>query len=181
MNILRPRTLIPLQSAAALLLLLLIPLPLRAQNPPWGTNYGEFIKNKSSSIMAEFKPVEKPKYKHKILKFITGINPEIINQIKVVRIRSNPIREFMFINNGLYTIKENWNIIPVKDEKKVYSDLKRQYGKPDIKDDGNLRTISFKKGRTKVIYYRLLYGNGTARCAVYYYSTRMFRMLFMGK
>jgi hypothetical protein len=167
--------------ASALLLQLFTTLPLHAVDPSWGTDYAEFTKNRSSSIITEFKPAEKPKYKNKILNYITGINPEIINQIKVVRIRSNPVKDYMFVQGGLYTIKENWDIISVKHENKIYSNLRRKYGKPDVKDDGNLKIISFKKGMTKVIYYRLLFNNGTARCTVYYYSTRLFRMLFMGR
>ncbi len=178
MNVLRSLT--PFSAPVhAALLLLFTTLPLHAGDPPWGTDYSEFVKIRSSSIITEFKPSEKPAYKHKILTFITGINPEIINRIKVVRIRSNPVYDYMFINNRLYTIKKNWDLISARDEKKISSDLRRRFGKPDIKDDGKLRISSFRKGRTKVIYYRLLFDNGTARCTTYYYSTRMFRMLFM--
>lgn len=176
MNVLRFLTSI---SVSAMILLFTVTIPLSALDPSWGTDYREFVKIRSSSIITEFKPAEKPKYKHKILNFITGINPEIINQINIVRIRSNPVKDYMFVNQGLYTVKENWDVVSIKHEKKIYLNLRNKYGKPEIKNDGNLRIISFKKRGTKVIYYRLLLTRETARCAIYYYSTRMFRMLFM--
>ncbi len=165
--------------AAAVLMLIISALPLYAKEPSWGTPYRDFVRSRSSSLLLEFKPSEKPGYKHKILTFITGINPEIVSDVKVVRIRSNPVKDYMFVKEKLYTILENWDVISAKSEKELYSRLRRKYGKPDVKNDGNLRVISFKKGRTKVIYYRLTYSNGTALCKVYFYTTRLFRMLFL--
>ncbi len=165
--------------AAAILMLIISALPLFADEPSWGTPYRDFLKSRSSSILSEFKPSEKPGYKHKILTFISSINPEIVSDVKVVRIKSNPLKDYMFVKEKLYTILENWDVISAKHEKELYSRLRRKYGKPDVKNDGNLRVLSFKKGRTKVIYYRLTYTNGTALCKVYFYTTRLFRMLFL--
>jgi hypothetical protein len=138
------------------------------------------MRGKSPGNIVEFMPGNKHNYKHKILTYITGIAPDILGKTKVVRMTSSgTIKDYMFINSKLYTILEDWGVLPDKREKTLFSGLKKVYGTPKVKSDGNLKIFSFKKERTKVIYYRLIYNNKTSHCKVYYYTTRLFRMLFI--
>jgi len=75
----------------------------------WGTQLQKFKSTlPTDKEWEQFKPSEKPKYKNKILSYITAIDNKLIDKVIIVRIKSQPVVDYLFVNDKLYTIMENW-------------------------------------------------------------------------
>jgi len=150
-------------------------------NPPscdWGAM---LIKVKNTlppdTSFTEFSPSEKPDYKNKILSYITAIDNKLYDKIVILRIKSNPETDYLFVNNKLYSIIENWGTIDQHAEKEILSNLTKQFGKTQLQKDNNFYIYSYNSDRTKVLCYLIKLPDKRSTCKVYYYTRQLFRML----
>lgn len=144
----------------------------------WGTQLENVKKTlPSDKEILQFSPKERPKYKNKILSYITAIDNKLIDKIFVVRIKSTPVTDYLFVNNKLYTVMENWGKIDQKTEKEIQAKLTGQYGEPLVQQDKNFYIYSFNSDKTKVLFYLMKLNDGRSKCKVYYYTKQLFRML----
>ncbi|OHD68839.1 MAG: hypothetical protein A2W19_17345 [Spirochaetes bacterium RBG_16_49_21] len=125
----------------------------------------------------QFTPAEKPKYKNRIMNYITAIDSNLLNKIKILRIESSPRIDYLFVNNKLYSMIENWEPIDRKAENAIRSRLTRQFGIPSVQQDKNFYIYSFNTDKTKVFWYLMKLPNSTSDCMIYYYPRQLFRML----
>jgi len=147
---------------------------------PWGTAYNTvFDKVTHDREYMTFTPGSKPDYKNKIMNYVVAIDPAYAGKIDVLRIKTNPQVDYLFINKKLYNIVQNWGYITPSRVSKIESKLKREYGNFSIQKDGNLHIISYNNSRTKVLLYKKMLGNGKTKCKVYFYTKKLFRMLIM--
>jgi hypothetical protein len=143
----------------------------------WGTQLLKVKKNLPGDKCEQFKPSEKPKYKNKIMTYITAIDAKLIEKIIIMRVKSQPMIDYLFVNDKLYTIMESWGKVDQKTEKEIHADLVSQFGQPLLQQDKNFYIYSFNNDKTKVLYYINRLPDGTSRCKVYYYTKQLFRML----
>lgn len=147
-------------------------------NYDWGTQLAK-VKTTlpADKDQIQFSPSEKPKYKNKILSYITAIDAKLLEKIIIIRIKSAPVVDYLFVNNKLYTIMENWGNIDQKTEKDIQVKLTGLYGEPLVQRDKNFYIYSFNNDKTKVLLYLMKNADGKSKCKVYYYTKQLFRML----
>jgi hypothetical protein len=150
--------------------------------PPTELEWGSPIVRVKSSIPAgasiiQFTPADDPNYENKIMSYITAIDADLIKKITIVRIKNQPMVDYLFVSDRLYTIMENWGEIEPKKSKEIESTLTTQYGAPLVQQDKNFFIYSFNNDKTKVLYYLMKQTDGNSKCIVYYYTKKLFRML----
>jgi hypothetical protein len=146
----------------------------------WGTQLLKFKHTlPSDKEWVQFKASEKPKYKNKILSYITAIDNKLLDKVVIVRIKSQPLVDYLFVNEKLYTIMENWGTIEQKTEMEIQSQLINQFGQPIIQQDKNFYIYSYNTDKTKVLFYLVRLPEAKSRCKVYYYTKQLFRFLIV--
>jgi hypothetical protein len=146
----------------------------------WGTTLDDFKKSLSGDMnVVQFTPKDQPGYKNKILNFITAIDDSYITKTIILRINTVPRTDYLFVKEKLYTKLEDWLVADKKLQDSIYNRLKSIYGEPSIQKDGNFYIYSFNSKDTKVLFYKLVYADGNAKCKVYYYTSKLFKMLIM--
>ena len=151
-----------------------------AQDPRWGITLDDFTKHLGENIRyIRFTPKDKPDYKNKIMSYITAIDNAYLSHILIIRTMTVPETDYLFVKGKLYTVLEDWHVVNAKKQDSILNDLTKRYGKASIAKDGNFSITSFNTPVTKVLFYKLVYADGTAKCKVYYYTNKLFRMLIM--
>ena len=125
----------------------------------------------------EFAPAEKPEYKNRILSYITAIDNKLIEKIVILRAKTEPETDYLFVNNKLYSVIENWEDIDQATEKKLMAELKKQFGEPHVQKDNNFYIYSYDGKRTKVLCYLMKAPGSKATCKIYFYTKNLFRLL----
>jgi hypothetical protein len=144
----------------------------------WGTDLVKIKKSlPSDRESTQFTPRDKPNYKNKILSYITAIDAKLVDKIIILRLKSKPVVDYLFVNDKLYTVMENWGEVDQKTEKDILAQLSSQFGGPLVQQDKNFYIYSFNSDKTKVLYYLMKLPNGKSKCKVYYYTKQLFRML----
>ncbi len=147
---------------------------------PWGTTMSDFKKDQAGKgEFIEFTPRDNPDYKNKIMSYITAIDEKLISEIVIIRQRGIPEKDFLFVKGKLCTTLEDWNMIDEDRQAGIMNELKRQYGEPSIQKEENFYINSFKSPGTNVLFYMLKQPDGKAKCKVYYYTSKLFRMLIL--
>jgi hypothetical protein len=149
---------------------------------PPGYEWGTLLEKVKGTTPAgneiiQFTPGEKPKYKNRILNYITAIDTKLRDKIIILKVKSQPEIDYLFVNNKLYSIMENWGQIDKKTEKEIQSNLSKQFGSPFLQQDKNFYIYSFSSDKTKVLWYLIKLPEGASSCKVYYYTKQLFRML----
>ncbi len=145
----------------------------------WGTEYISFIRKiPAHSTYREFKPSDRPGYSNRIINFMMTIDPEIKNDLKILRIPGKPAADYLFVKNRLYSVTENWGIVDKSLAEKILQSLLKEYRKPEKKEKGLLSIYTFVKGRTKIILYQKPQDNFTVKVRLYIYSMDLFSFMF---
>lgn len=148
----------------------------------WGTSLDEFKKGLDPDRpYIQFSPAEKPDYKNKILSYITAIDENLSKEIIILRTLTAPETDYLFVKNKLYTIMENWDIVDLKKQNDIMDGLKKKFGEPSLQKDENFYIYSFNSRDSKVLLYVLKLPDDRARCRVYLYTNKLFKMLIMGQ
>jgi len=147
----------------------------------WGVKMNSLVsQNKSSGItLRRFTPGERPRYRNKIMRYILSVDPTVESKMVVMRHRASIIRDYLFVNQRLYTVLDDLGNIHAPAVDVLLQRLKGRFGPPSVEKNGQTTIRSYKRGDTKVLFYSKVLGNGSHKCKVYYYATSMFRMLIM--
>jgi hypothetical protein len=168
---------------SAALMLLLIPAmagltPVSAADYEWGSPMARVKKAITPGANAtEFSPADDPNYENKIMSYITAIDADLVKKITIVRVKAQPMVDYLFVNDKLYTVMESWGEVEPNKSKEIETNLTTQYGAPLVQQDKNFYTYSYNNDKTKVLYYLVKQPDGKAKCIVYYYTKKLFRIL----
>jgi hypothetical protein len=165
--------------AALILLFIMAGLAaVSAADYEWGSPIARVKKAiPQGSGTTEFSPADDPNYENKILSYITAIDADLIKKITIVRVKSQPMVDYLFVSDKLYTVMENWGEVDPNKSKEIETGLTTQYGAPLVQQDKNFYTYSYNNDKTKVLFYLVKKADGKATCIVYYYTKKLFRIL----
>jgi hypothetical protein len=153
-----------------------VPFP----NLQWGITLNQVMSSlPTDKKITQFNPKQKENYSNKIMSYIIAIDNTLEEKITIVRINSQPVVDYLFINNTLYSVMEDWNDIDSSVEKNIKDNLEKKFSTPNLQQENNKLIYSFSDEKTKVLYYVLNFPNNKNNCAVYYYTKKLFRMLMM--
>jgi len=153
-----------------------------AQYAPPACDWGALLEKVKNTLpqdtpFTEFSPGEKPDYKNKILSYITAIDNKLYDKIVILKKQSSPETDYLFVNNKLYSIIENWGDIDQQTEKEILSALAKQFGKAQLQQDKNFWIYSYDSEKTKVLCYLIKLPDKRSTCKIYFYTRQLFRML----
>jgi len=123
-----------------------------------------------------FTPDDNPKYKNKILHYIIAINNQNKNNIKIIRSKFYPEKDYLFVKDKLYSILENYGLITNKKLNEIIQKLETNYGSPIIQKDKKLVIYTFSNKKTKVLLLSQS-KHSKIKCKVYFYANNLFKML----
>jgi hypothetical protein len=150
------------------------------QKLQWGLQFDELSKVIPQNIkQTVFTPKQKPGYSNKILSFITAIDENYSDKIKILKAVSSNTTDFLFFNNKLYSTLVEWESIDEKSMKKIEAELLASFGQPSTQQSDNLLINSYANTTTKVLLYKKKTGDGKWSCRVYYYAKKLFKMLIL--
>lgn len=124
----------------------------------------------------EFKLAERPDYENKILNYIIAIDSNLSSKVTVIRGKSRPETDYLFVRGSLCSVLENYGMMPRNSFSAMMERLKTDYGNPGIQKDDTTTTYSFFSDKSKIIVLSKD-RQQTVDCKVYYYASRLFRML----
>ncbi len=154
-----------------------ISLPVKYQ---WGTTLESIKKShQSRGAVTLFSPREKPGYRNKILGFILNIDETFAEKIVILRTGSDPRIDYLFVNNRLYTILEDYGTIHETRVQGILDNLAGLYGTPHLQQDSNFYIYSYKNDTTNVLLYVLKQSAAVNRCKLYFYTKKLFSSLIM--
>jgi hypothetical protein len=143
----------------------------------WGISKEEVIKRylPKDKKYIQF-DATRPNYENKIMNYIIAIDRDLKQKIKILRSSEKPVRDFLFVNDKLYSVLENQGILSSKKQSKLIEYLTSQFGTPTIQHDKRMTIYSFKGIKTKVL---LLSNTGSVNteCKIYFYASNLFKML----
>jgi len=113
------------------------------------------------------------------MSYITAIDAELIRKITIIRVKSQPVSDYLFVGDRLYTIMESWGEVEARRGKEIETALTGRYGAPLVQQDKNLSIYSYNNDTTKVLYYLMKVSDTRSKCTVYYYTKKLFRILIM--
>lgn len=179
MNVSATRTRTVKHVIAAVFTLLLLPQVILSNTVTynWGMRKDDVNAKYLKGIeQTSFTPVSKPEYENKILNFILAINSDMKERITIIRTSTTPPRDYLLINNKLYSVMENYGVMPAAGLDKVINELSSVYRQPNIQKDKNMVTYSFYGKETKVLVLSYQKQN-LVDCKVYHYASKLFRIL----
>lgn len=150
------------------------------QKLAWGTPYDEISKQiPADANRSVFTPRQKPEYTNKILSFITAIDENYSDKIRILKVVSSNTADFLFFNNKLYSTLIEWDSIDDKAMKKIEAELLASFGSPTVQQSENLTISSYANATSKVLLYKKKTKDGKWSTRVYYYAKRLFKMLIL--
>jgi len=146
----------------------------------WGTDIN-FVKKDfgSESSYTQFSPKQQPDYDNKIVSYITAIDEAYINNIVVLRSKTSPPVDYLFVKNRLYTTLEEWGEVDTVKHDQILDSLNKKYGNPSRQQDQEITIYSYSDTKTKVIYFTKRVSGKKYACRVYYYARQLFRLLIL--
>ena len=146
----------------------------------WGSSMATVRKGvPAGAPTVQFTPSEDPEYENKIMSYITAIDAELIRKITIIRVKSQPVSDYLFVGDRLYTIMESWGEVEARRGKEIETALTGRYGAPLVQQDKNLSIYSYNNDTTKLLYYLMKVSDTRSKCTVYYYTKKLFRILIM--
>ena len=142
----------------------------------WGLNKKTVVSKYLNNNYTEFTPAIRPNYNNKIMNFIVAIDNSLKSKIFVLRSKSKPTKDFLFVNNRLYSIMENHGRISNDNLNIIINRLTITYDKPNIQKDKFMIVYSYFDKHTKVLVYAFK-KNNNIKCRVYHYAKNLFKML----
>jgi len=167
----------------AIIIFLSTLLPAKADTPvlriySWQKNIEQVEKQYISGqkLKRNVVPVSKLGYTHKILNYILAINADLKEKVTIHRVESAFSRDFLFVNDILYSVSDRHNRISNKSIQSLLGSLKRYYGTPRVQHDRDVIINTYSKDNTKVIFIIETSKQGK-KATVYYYAKNLFQSL----
>ena len=165
-------------------LLILLSMSLNANNfhikKEWGSSIENITKTIPEGIKTmQFNPASQPDYTNKIMNYVLAIDPQIVENIIIMRLASKPQTDCMFIKNKLYSLMEDWKTVDAKEQKNILDSLSKEFGQSNLQREEDMSIYSFSNENTKVLFYVKKLTSNEFKCKTYFYTKKLFRMLMM--
>lgn len=144
----------------------------------WSASKEDIIKNnvKSGEKYDVFSPSDKSNYENKIMNYIIALDKELKKDMNILRVKTQPEKEFLLVKNKLYCLKEDYKTIPKSKLEAIIKELSAKYGQATPQKDTNIETYALSDKDTKVLVISQV-KSANAGCVIYYYPSRLFKML----
>jgi hypothetical protein len=144
----------------------------------WAASKDDIIKSntKSGEKYVIFSPADKTDYENKIMNYIIALDKELKKEMKLLRIKTEPEKDFLLVKEKLYCLKEDYRTIARPKLDSVIKELSAKYGQATQQKDANIETYTLSDKDTKVLILAQVKSSGVS-CIIYYYPSRLFKML----
>lgn len=143
----------------------------------WGILQNDFIRTiPNSSEFYIFKPADDPEYNNKIISFFKAMSGGDTS-ISILRLKGQPIKDFCFFNNRLYSVTEEWTQISINDGDKILNAFESKYKIIGKEQKEGITICSFIKDKTKIIVYRKPVNSSSEKIKILFYTNEVFNIL----
>jgi hypothetical protein len=142
----------------------------------WEKDIDDIKRNIKKSTI-QFTPRTNPDYKNKIIEFVNNMDSTVNKRMLIIRENTTPVKDYIFIRNKLYTIKETHGPLNKAKESNLRKSLGARFGTPNISSEKDCTVYSYSNSKTKILYYKYHNKNEISKCNVYYYTQKIFRMM----
>jgi hypothetical protein len=164
-----------------IMMLLLFAIPSRSAHAfsdffEWGISKEEMIRRYASQKHRVLTPASDPAYKNKIMNYIIAIDQDLKPKIAIIRSSNGIVRDFLLIDNTLYSVLERHGIITPEKRDEIVRMLTAKFGSPSIQRDKKITIYSFRGEKTKAL---LIFHDRSSdtQCTIYFYARNLFKML----
>jgi len=167
--------------SALIMMLLSFAIPSRSAHPlsdffEWGISKEETIRRYASQNHRMLTPASDPSYKNKIMSYIIAIDQDLKPKIAIIRSSNGIVRDFLLIDNTLYSVLERHGIITPEKRDDIVKTLTAKFGSPSIQRDKKITIYSFMGEETKALL--ILHDRSSdTQCTIYFYARNLFKML----
>lgn len=146
----------------------------------WGAEKAHYITRNFSpeTRYCEFTPASNPGYKNKIMSYIIALSDKFRDSISIVKTKTNPERDFLFVKNRLYSISEIYESLTDKKAQTIIQSLTASFGAPVVEKGASYTQYSYATAKTRVMA-RIFRREHRTECKIYYYSTDIFKRLMV--
>lgn len=117
------------------------------------------------------------KYENRIYLLILSLSPEIKNRLSVIRSKTSPERDLLFLDKKLISIVEKRESVDENSFKTIFLDLKNSFGIPSMTRDEEYSLYSCSNESTNALLAVKKCGSGYST-SLYLYSKSLMRILF---
>ncbi|HEY1406251.1 MAG TPA: hypothetical protein VF857_06560, partial [Spirochaetota bacterium] len=117
-------------------------------------------------------------YGNNIYNHLISANPDLKPRIRVIRSKTLPMRDLLFIDGKLYEILEYRENVDALEFKELFVTMKNIYGIPEMNKESDFTAYTYKNDNTQVIL--ISKGNGDRfQVRIYLYSRSLFHRILI--
>ncbi|MBN2038820.1 MAG: hypothetical protein JW864_02190 [Spirochaetes bacterium] len=127
----------------------------------------------------EFTPADKPDYENKIMNMVNlilkNVDSNVYERITIISTKGTaPGRDFLLLNNKLFSVKEYYKTLPKKDLQPLIKTLEQRYGSSNYNPGEEMDIFFISTKDTKIIVHYFL---KTKVCEIYFYDSQLYHKL----
>jgi hypothetical protein len=143
----------------------------------WGMTMDAFRSANPAVEFIQFNPSTTADYTNKIMTYITGIDATTRDKMEILRLKSSPVRDYLFVDKKLFSVMDDHGETTVKNVKDLRESLSVRFGQNEVKKDYGLLVYSYSDKKTRVLLYAKTVDDNLVKCRIYYYPEKLFMML----
>lgn len=143
----------------------------------WGMTMEAFRSANSATEFTPFNPKTTADYTNRIMTYIIGIDATTKDKMEVLRLKSGPVRDYLFVDKKLFSVMDDHGETTVKNVKDLREALSARFGHYEVKKDYGLLVYSYSDRKTRVLLYAKTVDDNLVKCRIYYYPEKLFMML----
>ncbi len=145
----------------------------------WGRTTASVIEelSRANTGYEEINLLKNPGYRNRVIDFIVKVDSGLREKITVIRARTDPEKDYLFLSGRLFSVRERYGALSQERFEATVKDLRSEFGEPELGREKNVSVRSYTGRGTKAIM-RSRTTAGGIECSVYYYDSRLFRIIF---
>jgi hypothetical protein len=119
-------------------------------------------------------------FDNRIYSHLVSVDPDIASKLVVIRSKSSPIRDLLFIEGKLYSVLERPGALDALRFKTLFVAMKDSYGLPQMTKENDYTVYTYKTDKTQALLLAKTVGD-RFETKVYLYAPSIFRRLFLAQ
>lgn len=148
-------------------------------HPAWGRTTSELIQDlsRANTQFEEISLQKNPGYRNRMIDFIVKVDAELREKITVIRARTDPEKDYLFLSGRLFSVRERYGDLSQERFDSIAGRLRSAFGEPVITEEKKTTVHSYAGRGTKAILRSRRTPAGV-ECIAYYYDSNLFRIMF---
>lgn len=148
-------------------------------HPAWGRTAGELTQelSRANTQFEEINLQKNPGYRNRMIDFIVKVDAGLKEKITVIRARTDPERDYLFLSGRLFSVRERYGDLSRERFDSIAREMRSAFGEPVITEEKKTTVHSYAGRGTRAIL-RSRRTQAGVECIAYYYDSNLFRIMF---